>query len=79
MIKLTEIGILKRIKDKWPDKSRNDEFGMAEPGGLGFNNVLFPFALLGAGIIAATVNACLEYIGKRLSGVYKDKKPATHN
>ena len=62
MLKLAEGGITKRIDQKWPDTSRHEEFGMAEPGALGFNNVLFPFALLATGITMALVTAVLECV-----------------
>ena len=62
MVKLTECGISKRIDRNWPDTSRNEEFGMAEPATLGFSNVLFPFTLLATGIVTALVFAMLENI-----------------
>ena len=68
MIRLAEVGILNRIKSKWADTSRNEEFEMAEPGALGVNNVLFPFTLLAAGSIAAFAFACLEQFRKRVLG-----------
>ena len=61
LLKLTENGIGKRIDRIWPDTSRNDDFGMAEPATLGFSNVLFPFTLLATGIVTAMVFAMLEY------------------
>ena len=60
MLKLVEGGILKRIDEKWPDTSRNEDFGMAEPKALGFNNILFPFTLLATGIVTALTSAWLE-------------------
>ena len=62
MLKLVEGGILKHIDKKWPDTSGNEEFGMAEPRALGFNNLLFPFTLLAAGIVTALASAWLEYM-----------------
>lgn len=62
LIKFAEVGILQRINTKWPDTSRNEDFGIPEPGSLGFNNVLFPFTLLATGIITASAFACLEYV-----------------
>ena len=62
MIKLAEVGILKRINMKWPDTSRNEDFGIPEPVSLRFNNVLFPFTLLLCGILTASATACLEYL-----------------
>ena len=62
MLKLAECGITKRIDKNWPDISRHEEFGMAEPGALGFNNVLFPFSLLGMGVSIAFIIAMLEYV-----------------
>ena len=67
MLKLAEGGIIQRIDKKWPDTSRNEEFGMAEPAPLSFNNILFPFTLLATGIATAVVLACLEYILTRAS------------
>ena len=61
MLKLVEGGILKHIDKKWPDTSRNEEFGMAEPRALGFNNILFPFTLLATGMVTALASAWLEY------------------
>ena len=62
MIKLCEVGILRRIELQWlGHKLRNEEFGMAEPLELGFANVLFPFALLALGLVSAIGIACLEY------------------
>ena len=62
MLKLAESGIIKRIDKMWPDVSRNEEFGVAEPGALGINNVLFPFTVLATGIITAVASSFMEYI-----------------
>ena len=65
LIKFAEVGILKRINMKWPDTSRNEDFGLPEPGSLAFSNILFPFTSLLTGIITASAFACLEYVLKR--------------
>lgn len=62
MLKLAESGIIKRIDKMWPDVSRNEEFGVAEPGALGINNVLFPFTVLATGIVTAVASSFMEYI-----------------
>ena len=62
MIKLAEVGIIKRINMNWPDTSRNEDLGIAEPGSLGFNNVLFPFTQLTLGILTACLSACMEFL-----------------
>ena len=67
MLRLYENGIIERIVKKWPEMSRNEEFEMAEPGGLAFNNVLFPFTILAIGIITAMVFSLLEFIIKKVS------------
>ena len=60
LLKLTEHGILKRIYNRGPDTSRNEDFGIAEAATLGFENLLFPFSLLAAGIFASVAMAAFE-------------------
>ena len=67
LLKLTEHGILKRIYNRWPDTSRNEEFGIAEAATLGFENLLFPFSLLAMGMTAAVVLAAFEAIAKKMA------------
>ena len=69
MLKLVESGIIKRIDMKWPDVTRNEEFGVAEPGALGFNNILFPFTVLATGTVTAVVSAWMEYIMKHCMNI----------
>ena len=69
MLKLVESGIIKRIDTKWPDVTRNEEFGVAEPGALGFNNILFPFTVLATGTVTAVVSAWMEYIMKHCMNI----------
>ena len=66
MMKLVEVGIIKRINMKWPDTSRDEDFSIPEPGSLGFNNLLFPFNLLATGIITAIISVCLEYLFQKV-------------
>ena len=66
MIKLIEVGIIKRINMKWFDTSRDEDFSIPEPGSLGFNNLLFPFNLLATGIITAIISVCLEYLFQKV-------------
>ena len=67
MLKLCEIGIITHIDNKWPDTSRNQDFTMAEPGPLAFNNVLFPFTLLATGIFTSMGFALLEFFYRKIS------------
>ena len=67
MLRLVENGIIERIVKKWPEMSRNEEFEMAEPVGLAFNNVLFPFTILAIGTVTAFVLSWLEFIVKKKS------------
>ena len=66
LLKLTEHGILKRIHNRWPDTSRNEEFGIAEAATLGFENLLFPFSSLAIGMVAAVVLAALEGLQRKI-------------
>ena len=79
MIKLAEVGILNRMKSKWPDTSRNEEFEMAQPAALGFNNVLFPFTLLAAGSITAFAFFWLEHLRRKALRYHKAKKQFQQN
>ena len=67
LLKLSEHGILKRIYNRWPDTSRNEEFGIAEAAILGFENLLFPFSSLAIGMVAAVVLAALEGLQTRMT------------
>ena len=64
MLKLVESGIIKRIDKRWPDVARNEEFGVAEPEALGFNNILFPFTILATGMVTSLAFSWMEYIAK---------------
>ena len=64
MLKLAESGIIKRIDKRWPDVSRNEEFGVPEPGALAFNNILFPFTVLATGMITSMAFSFIEHILK---------------
>ena len=66
LLKLTEHGILKRVYNRWPDTSRNEEFGIAEAATLGFENLLFPFSSLAIGMVAAVVLAALEGLQRKI-------------
>ena len=66
MLRLVENGIIARIVKKWPEMSRNEEFEMAEPGGLAVNNILFPFTILAIGTVTAFVLSWLEFIIKKV-------------
>ena len=70
LLKLTEHGILKRIYNRWPDTSRNEEFGIAEAAILGFENLLFPFGFIALGFVLAAVTIIGEHFiwrNKRLN------------
>ena len=77
MIKLVEVGIIKRINMKWHDTSRDEDFNIPEPVSLGFNNLLFPFILLASGIITATASVCLEYLYQKVKQ-FKAEKEVNH-
>ena len=47
---------------KWPDTSRNEDFGLPEPGALGFSNILFPFTSLLTGIITASTTTVNQFV-----------------
>ena len=50
LLKMIESGMTKRIKKKWA-RDPNQEYGMAEPIVLGYDNLFFPFGWLALGII----------------------------
>ena len=74
MIRLVEVGIIKRINMKWPDTSRDEDFGIPEPISLEFKNVLFPFTLLLLGIVTASVSACVERLFQHVLKKWETKK-----
>ena len=70
LLKLTEHGILKRIYNRWPDTSRNEEFAiMTEAATLGFENLLFPFFALAMGMTAAAALAALEALQTKMKRI----------
>ena len=71
LLKLTEHGILKRIYNRWPDTSRNEEFGITEAAVLGFENLLFPFSALAMGMAAAVVLAALEGVQRKMTRLHR--------
>ena len=78
MMKLVEVGIIKRINMKWPDTSRHEDFSIPEPVSLGFTNLLFPFNLLASGIIIASISVCLECLLQNVLKKSQAKKQDNH-
>ena len=63
IMKMMETGVLKRLQKKWLYTSLyvNEEFGLAEPEPLSFNNVLFLFNTLGVGIVLSVLICVMEW------------------
>ena len=77
LLKEFEHGIFHRLDREYNSLLyRKEEFGMAEPQALGFNNITFLFVGLAMGIFAALAIATLELLSKKLSNA---QDPSTQN
>ena len=66
LLKEREHGIFNRLYRKYfIDLYVNEEFGMIEPQALGFDNVMFTFACLGAGVTISMIIAIAEFMFRR--------------
>ena len=66
LLKMIESSITKRIKNKWA-RDPNQEYGMAEPIVLGYDNLFFPFGWLALGMIIAMPILAVESFRKWLT------------
>ena len=65
ILKEIEHGIISRTKRRYSMALYvKEQFGMAEPRPLGYENVIFAFACLGAGVVAAMLIAVVEFLVK---------------
>ena len=65
ILKEIEHGIIGRSKRRYNKALYvKEQFGMGEPRPLGYENVIFAFACLGAGVVAALFVAVVEFIVK---------------
>ena len=75
LLKAFETGILHRHKVLWQEKPPI-KIGLTEPKPLGFNNVMFPFILLGVIMTLSVIASVLEKVIKKISvRIAKSKWP----
>ena len=66
LLKAFETGILHRLGDFWGEKAPI-KIGLTEPKPLEFNNVMFPFCLLGVAIILSAIATVVERVIKNMN------------